>query len=270
MDLINFDCFDATSHDLRSCISLSPWPPSSHESENKQITNELNVQQTSTPFSTIRPLWTRRRVCCTPGPGPRHGAVHNHNASVAPRKNKNNNNREKGINKQSVDYFQLVNFPGARAKRKWSRLDSKELMRATSRRQWNRAIMVYAKIAIEFRRITVLFMHPMLSHLTLLAILLGNQPTNQPSFWYLPYHALHLGLQRSFLRRRTQPSEVVKLSIGDRGQNSRRSLVPGPWSSMFGLMRQKCLSGEKFYWSLICRHPARQPAASVENRDHFW
>ena len=37
--------------------------------------------------------------------------------------------------------------------------------------------MVYAKIAIEFRRITVLFMHPMLSHLTLLAILLGNQPT---------------------------------------------------------------------------------------------
>lgn len=98
----------------------------------------------------------------------------------------------------------------------------------------------------------------------------AREPTNQPSsFWYLPYHALHLGLQRSFLRRRTQPSEVVKLSIGDRGQNLRRSLVPGPWSSMFGLMRQKCLSGEKFYWSLICRHPVQQPAASVENRDHF-
>lgn len=229
MDLINFDCFDATSHDLRSCISLSPWPPSSHESENKQITNELNVQQTSTPFSTIRPLWTRRRVCCTPGPGPRHGAVHNHNASVAPRKNKNNNNREKGINKQSVDYFQLVNFPGARAKRKWSRLDSKELMRATSRRQWNRAIMVYAKIAIEFRRITVLFMHPMLSHLTLLAILLGNQPTNRRRFgiYRITLCTWGCSVPSSDAEHNRAKSSSCLLAIAGRTR-------AGPWSQVLG------------------------------------
>lgn len=96
-------------------------------------------------------------------------------------------------------------------------------------------------------------MHPMRSHLTLLAILLGTFPANRVPFVV----GLVFTVSRfAFFLPRTPwchpPNEVVKLSIGDRA-NLRLAASSGPWSSMFGLMRQKCLSGEKFCCPLTTR-----------------